>query len=212
MQDISNSCDLQRPQEFVSVGSKALMEMGSVEDGEEVEQVRGSPCVQSRSPVTAPLGILTSTGGFPSKSLRKCLGAAFRRPHPGFSGTCCDCRELPDRGTLRTRLECNLEAEVLCVTDESVDLLNRGLDAYMKRLIKPCMELARARCNGETINVVNRKFHDSCGTWKNENLQMPNHSCSASLLDFQVAMKLNPQFLGEEWPVKLENICLREFK
>ncbi|GJN23220.1 hypothetical protein PR202_gb10849 [Eleusine coracana subsp. coracana] len=35
----------------------AVGKVVSVEDGEEVEQVRSAPCVQSRSPISAPLGI-----------------------------------------------------------------------------------------------------------------------------------------------------------
>ncbi|KAK1402468.1 hypothetical protein POM88_002073 [Heracleum sosnowskyi] len=43
--------------ELLSLGSRPPIEVLSVEDGEEVEQAAGSPGIQSKSPVTAPLGI-----------------------------------------------------------------------------------------------------------------------------------------------------------
>ncbi|KAJ6905795.1 LOW QUALITY PROTEIN: hypothetical protein NC652_023526 [Populus alba x Populus x berolinensis] len=41
--------------ELLSLGSRPPVEVASVEEGEEVDQMAGSPSVQSRSPVTAPL-------------------------------------------------------------------------------------------------------------------------------------------------------------
>ncbi|KAJ6905790.1 LOW QUALITY PROTEIN: hypothetical protein NC652_023522 [Populus alba x Populus x berolinensis] len=44
--------------ELLSLGSRPPVEVASVEEGEEVDQMAGSPSVQSRSPVTAPLVFL----------------------------------------------------------------------------------------------------------------------------------------------------------
>jgi hypothetical protein len=32
------------------------------------------------------------------------------------------------------------------------------------------------------------------------------------MLDFKVAMELNPQQLGEDWPLLLEKICMHSFE
>ncbi|KAK1395125.1 Transcriptional regulator of RNA polII, SAGA, subunit [Heracleum sosnowskyi] len=48
--------------ELLSLGSRPPLEVVSVEDGEEVEQAAESPSIQSRSPFTAPLGIVVNKG------------------------------------------------------------------------------------------------------------------------------------------------------
>ncbi|RVW57438.1 hypothetical protein CK203_078843 [Vitis vinifera] len=47
------------------------------------------------------------------------------------------------------------------------------------------------------------------GMWPVRYVQKPAGSIPASILDFRVAMELNPYILGEDWPVKLEKVCLR---
>ncbi|KMZ69821.1 hypothetical protein ZOSMA_206G00290 [Zostera marina] len=195
--DISNSNDMQRLQEFVSIGSKAL---GSVEDGEEVEQEKGSPGVQSRSPIRAPLGIsMTTSSSVMHKQLRAYLGDAFCHSTPS--------KELPDysdTGTTIDQLELELKRKGLSLSPECVDLFKSGTQAYLKRLMKPFLELARVRCNLETINDGGRNIiSDTRGTWKREAM---HKSYQASLVDFQVAVKLNPQLLGKNCSAVLEKL------
>ncbi|XP_077220312.1 uncharacterized protein LOC143854313 [Tasmannia lanceolata] len=191
---VTNSSDLKRsekPQsgtELVSIGSKALAEVVSVEYGEEVEQVADSPCVQSRSPIRAPLGIPMRVS-VARKAL--CNGSAPE--------TCHNSSELPDVRSLKKRLEQKLELEGLDVSVGYVDLLNNSLDAYLKRLIKPCMKLAETRC-------IEKHRTPVCPL---QCVQRSNHGFSASLLDFRVAMESSPQLLGQDWPVQLEKICFR---
>ncbi|KAK1268091.1 hypothetical protein QJS04_geneDACA006345 [Acorus gramineus] len=173
----TKSCVIQRPNEpeLISVGSKAFV--GSVEDGEEVEQEAWSPNIQSRSPLRPPFGVVMR-----SKSSKKVI-------HKSMSivrETCSNSSVLPDVKALKERLESKLEAEGLSVSMDYTDVLNGGLDAFLKRLIRPCMELARVHKN---------------------NLR-PRQGFSASLLDFQAAMQLNPRLLGEDWPTQLEKISL----
>ncbi|KAJ0241825.1 hypothetical protein HA466_0211870 [Hirschfeldia incana] len=103
-----------------------------MEEGEEVEQSVG----QRRSPLTAPLGVS--------------LTGSVRRNGESF---CC-CRnsgELPDTTTLRSVLEKRLlEKEGVKVSVEAADVLNRGLDAFVKRLIGPCLSLVRR----ESVSVL----------------------------------------------------------
>lgn len=210
LQEVSNSCDPQRSREqqsaveVVSIGSKALLEVASVEDGEEVEQVRGSPCVQSRSPVRAPLGITLSAGSCSRKPLRIGSTASSNFSMPSVPETCHSASELPDLISLKTRMEHQLEAQGLGLSVECVNLLNSSLDVYLKGLIKPCIDLARARCSSESIQRQNSR---RLGV-RQEQFQRPNQFYSAALHDFRVAMELNPRVLGVDWPEKLEKICL----
>ncbi|KAJ6805479.1 uncharacterized protein M6B38_152395 [Iris pallida] len=211
-QEVTNSCDIQRSRgqqsapELISIGSKAFLEVGSVEDGEEVEQVRGSPGVQSRSPVTAPLGL--SFGSLPRKALHNGSSASFGFPKPNIPETCSRSYELPDTRALMKRLEGKLEHEGLGLSVDCVNLLNHGLDAYLKRLMRPCIELARSRCTNNQIRQVNGNSNNGTnGMWHEEHVQISNQGFSASLLDFQVAMDLNRQLLGGHWPIQLEKIC-----
>ncbi|KAE8707026.1 putative transcription factor [Hibiscus syriacus] len=113
---------------------------GSVEDGEVVNQAAGSPSIQSRSPVRAPLGI-----SFNAKGIR-------RVPWNGLESASdtCYCRGvLPDSISLRKRLERELEG--LNISVDCADVLNNSLDIFMKRLITPCLELAGSRSEEKLI-------------------------------------------------------------
>lgn len=211
-QEVTHSCDIQRSKEqqsapeVISIGSKALLEVTSVEDGEEVEQVRGSPGVQSRSPITAPLGL--SFGSISRKALYKGPAAILSLSKPHTLETCHTSYELPDIRALKKRLEAKLEHHGLSISVDCVNLLNHGLDEYLKRLIRPSVDLARSRCNSGNMSRVNDNFDSNMkGIWLTEHVQKAHQSHSASLLDFKVAMESNPQLLGGDWPTQLEKIC-----
>ncbi|KAF7840751.1 Transcriptional coactivator Hfi1/Transcriptional adapter 1 [Senna tora] len=183
---ISKAQEQQSATELHSLGSRPP---ASVEDGEEVEQMAGSPSIQSRSPVTAPLGISMNFG-----CGRKHLSnvSTCGRYYPE---TCQSSGDLPDTSSLRRRLEQKLEKEGLTMTVDCVNLLNNSLDAYMKRLIESCISLTGSR-RGSNVLPPGRY------------MQTITHSACASLLDFRVAMELNPQILGPDWPIQLEKIGL----
>lgn len=73
------------------------------------------------------------------------------------------------------------------------------LNVYLKRLIKSCVGLVGARYMPTTSGHV-------------EVMQDQRQRCSISLHDFKVAMELNPQQLGEDWPLLLEKISMQSFK
>ncbi|KAJ4788129.1 hypothetical protein LUZ62_039375 [Rhynchospora pubera] len=104
-------------------------EVGSVEDGEEVEQVRGSssPCVQSRSPIRAPLGV------------------PKRIPGGYFSVLNLFGSELPDTRSLSRELGKRLATRGIVISDDCANLLNISLDIFLKRLVREGTELAQAR-------------------------------------------------------------------
>ncbi|KAL7227390.1 hypothetical protein ACSBR1_022272 [Camellia fascicularis] len=182
--------------ELHSLGSRPPIEVASVEDGEEVEQIAGSPGVQSRSPVTAPFGISINFSG----SRKTIFNGSVCNFH---LQTCQNSVELPDTRSLRSRLERKLEMEGLHISVDCANLLNNGLDVYLKRLIEPCMGLARSRCgNGQITHGMN-------GFLPARYMERPSQSIYASMLDFHVSMESSPRILGEDWPIQIEKICSR---
>nr|KYP37899.1 hypothetical protein KK1_040881 [Cajanus cajan]KYP37900.1 hypothetical protein KK1_040882 [Cajanus cajan] len=98
--------------------------------------------------------------------------------------SCCDNGRLSDTDTLRKRMEQIATVQGLgSVSMECANTLNNVLDVYLKRLIRSCIDLVGARS-----------------------------PVSVSLRDFKVAMELNPQQLGEDWPLQLEKISMQSFE
>nr|KYP75297.1 hypothetical protein KK1_008016 [Cajanus cajan] len=187
--------------ELNSLGSRPPI---SVEEGEEVEQMAGSPSIQSRSPVTAPLGI--------PMNFSRC-----RRLHSNvslcskdFPESCHGNGHLPDTRSLRSRLEQKMEKEGLTVSVDCVNLLNNALDSYLKRLIESFMDLAGSRSGNEHVRQQNRQLVTGSNVLlPGRCMQTATRSTVASALDFRLAMELNPQVLGPDWPIQLEKICIR---
>ncbi|KAK4802575.1 hypothetical protein SAY86_000778 [Trapa natans] len=183
--------------ELLSPGSRPPIEVASVEDGEEVEQNAGSPGVQSRSPVTAPLGISVNVG-LPRKALPKNSVIGYS----SHGERCQDSGFLPDTQSLRRLLMHKLEDEGLKITLDCVNLLNSGLDSYIKRLISPCLSLARSRQDKDRSRQIT--FETGTSTSRIAPA-LPNYVC-ASTLDFRAAMEMNPWVLGGCWYTHLEKI------
>ncbi|VVB18201.1 unnamed protein product [Arabis nemorensis] len=151
------------------VSSSCRQQQWSMEDGEEVDQL--IRCWKSQ-PIEAPFGV----------NLRDVIKKQVR------IRTCYSSGELPDSVSLKKKLEddSSIMEEGLEVSVGFVNSLNAGLDLFLKRLIKPCLELAASRSSsrGEV------------------------RSSAFSLVDFQVAMESNPLILGGNWSAKLEKIRL----
>ncbi|EXB76674.1 hypothetical protein L484_011520 [Morus notabilis] len=204
---LSKPQEQQSATELLSLGSRPPVEVASVEDGEEVEQDAGSPGVQSRSPVTAPLGISMNLGGARKALCNISIGNNYRLE------TCQNSGELPDTRLLRSRVKRKLEMKGINISMDCVNLLNNGLDAYLKRLIEPCMGLAGSRCGNEQLKPFNSRFiHGLNKTVPGRFAQNPTKSTCVSMLDFHTAMQLNPHILGEDWAVQLEKIGLHAFE
>ncbi|PKU83301.1 uncharacterized protein LOC110099350 [Dendrobium catenatum] len=213
--EFTNSCDVQRSREqqsapeLISIGSKALLEVLSVEDGEEVEQVRGSPSIQSRSPIRAPLGIVLNSGGLNRRALPNRYASILHLAKSEVHECCRISSMLPDMLSLRKCLERKLETEGLDLSVDYVNLLNHALDAYLKKMIKPCLELARSRSGNNNFSGTRGNFqHGINGLWHGEDVRNSSQCYSASMTDFRVAMQSNPRVLGVCWPVQLEKICI----
>ncbi|XP_062089637.1 uncharacterized protein LOC133796169 [Humulus lupulus] len=190
--------------ELLSLGSRPPVEVASVEDGEEVEQDAGSPGVQSRSPVTAPFGISINLGGARKALSNLSIGNNYR------AETCQNSGELPDTKSLRSRVKQKLEMEGLGISVDCANLLNNGLDAYLKRLLEPPIRLAGSRRENEHTKQLNSRFiRGANGTVIPGRQQSQLASTCVSLLDFRAAMELNPKLIGEDWALQLEKIGLR---
>ncbi|KAL6993832.1 hypothetical protein U1Q18_011945 [Sarracenia purpurea var. burkii] len=180
--------------ELLSLGSRPPPEVNSVEEGEEVEQTAGIVDIYSRGPVRAPLGISIS---------------GKKRQKVFCIESCLSNGVLPDSSCLKSRLEQKLEMESLKISVDCVNLLNNGLDTYLKTLIKPCLELAGSRSgNKQPSEVHNQVIFGLNGIRPVRYAQKPSRPVSVSLLDFRIAMESNPTRLGDDWPLQLEKICL----
>ncbi|KAK9284678.1 hypothetical protein L1049_023854 [Liquidambar formosana] len=189
--------------ELFSLGSRPPGEVNSVEDGEEVDQAAGSPSIRSRSPVRAPLGIPINVKGT-KKATSNGSASALN------TETCHNIGELPDTSSLMNRLGQKLEMEGFKISVDCVNLLNNGLDVFLKRLIRPCLELAGSRSGHKQLNQGHGQTVPGLnGMRPVRYVQKPTMSIPASILDFRVAMELNPMILGEDWPIQLEKVCLR---
>lgn len=200
------------------VRGKDQNNLAAVEDGEEVEQ--DSRLKVSKSPLLAPLGIpfcSASTGG-----ARKSVPVT----HIGDFVSCFDIAGLSDSEMLRRRMEQIAAAQGLGgVSTECANTLNNMLDVYLKRLIRSCLELVGARSTSDTSMYAVQKQQTPSklinGLWPSNHLHMQSGAPplgeqrvhrSVSLLDFKVAMELNPQQLGEDWPLLLEKISMQAFE
>lgn len=154
--------------QITEVVSSSFKQQRSMEDdGEEVDQLIRCWRIQ---PIEAPFGV----------NLRDVIK---RRRHAGM---CYSSRELPDSISLKKKLEEDMEEEGLEVSVGFANSLNAGLNVFLQRLIKPCLELAASKSSSRG---------EVCPS-------------SASMVHFQVAMELNPSIVGEDWSTKLEKIRL----
>ncbi|XP_006652947.1 uncharacterized protein LOC102718262 [Oryza brachyantha] len=175
----------------------------------------------SNSPLRAPLGI-----PFCPVS----VGGARKLPPPISADedqctSCCEHHELLNTELLHRRMEKTAESLGLAgVTLDCADLLNSGLDKYLKNLIRSSVELIGANVQNDARKGALYKQHsygkNVNGVWLPNHVQMQSSSGPSgaandirsnhliSIDDFKVAMQLNPQQLGEDWPVLLEKICL----
>ncbi|CAA6662320.1 unnamed protein product [Spirodela intermedia] len=211
------------PRDKSSVQNKDSVDVAVVEDGQEVEKTE---VIQyDRGPIRAPLGI-----PFCPASIG---GARHLAPSPpcastSFASNRCS-GELCHTEALKKRMEQIAEAQGLGgVSMDCANLLNNGLDAYLKRLIRSCVDLVGTRSGNEAMKqpAFKQQAHvrNPSGIWQGnqahvqngvgslEGMQESRSNHSVSVLDFRVAMELHPQQLGEDWPLLLEKVCHRSFE
>ncbi|CAL0323208.1 unnamed protein product [Lupinus luteus] len=215
---------IQRPAKKSRIYSEGPTEALIVENGEvAVEQLNRLGF--SRSPLIAPLGIpycSVSVGG-----AHKAMPVSSSSSS-GFVSYC-DCGRLSDTVTLRSRMEQIAIVQGFGgVSMECANMLNNVLDVYLKRLIRSCVGLVGARSKtepskppvskqriqGKVVNsmLLNNHLHMQSVSRPEEPEPEHRPPCSVSSHDFKVAMQLNPQQLGEDWPLLLEKISMQSFE
>ncbi|KAL3529012.1 hypothetical protein ACH5RR_008334 [Cinchona calisaya] len=177
--------------------------------------------VHARSQLQAPLGVPFCPGSVGGARRALPIASSSRSVSTFNSGF------LLDNVTLRERME-QIAAEqgLEGVSMDCANLLNNGLDVYLKGLISSCVDLVSARSGHEPIRNKKQqapmKLVNGVRPGHLYQMQstvrplevMPEHRlrCPISLQDFRVAMELNPQQLGEDWPLLLEKICTHAFE
>ncbi|GER54138.1 transcriptional adapter 1 [Striga asiatica] len=168
----------------------------------------------------------------PMSPIRAPLGVPFcyKGSSGGYKGSFFSDGVLWDSVSLRERMEhIALGKGLEGVSLDSADLLNRGLDSYMKRLISSCIELVGSR-KGNEVSKSSSSVNKQYGYSKPVNGVRPGYKnlvqssgklpevheqinyCPISLRDFRVAMEMNPRNLGEDWPLLMEKICVKAFE
>jgi hypothetical protein len=203
------------------IRGKGPTEISTMEDGEELEQLNRFNF--AKNPLIAPLGIpyCSASVGGPRKSLPV--------NSTGDYVSCSDSGRLSDTDTLTRRMEqIAMVQGIGGVSTECASMLNSVLDVYLKRLIKSCVDLVGSRSANEPTKLPNSKKQIQGklinGMLQHNQLHVqsagrltesePEHRSqfSVSLHDFKVAMELNPQQLGEDWPLQLEKISMQSFQ
>ncbi|XP_056174672.1 uncharacterized protein LOC115671511 [Syzygium oleosum] len=212
---------IQQPINKYRVHGKDQTLVPVLEEREDVEQVHILD--SARNPLVAPLGI-----PFCSPS----IGGGTRSFPVGSNGdyaSCYDYGQLFDSETLKKRIEQIAAGQGIGgVSQDCANILNSSLDVYLKQLIRSCVELVGARSGnpkGHPLQKLQVPGRVSMGMSQSKNhlatrgsssvvggMQEESSPSSISLLDFKTAMELNPQQLGEDWPLLLEKISMRSYE
>ncbi|KAH7331810.1 hypothetical protein KP509_20G051400 [Ceratopteris richardii] len=249
--------DLSRPTQQLDWGAKQLStETGSLrhplkrarvmpQTPKANASVIDSGCQQSiKAQILPPISLETSIksslgvcfhGGMTDTGLRKPVLHAFpfhTLLQSGLDKEFEHSGDLPDSDLLQSLMEQSAISEGLeGVSRDGAVLLNVALDMYLKRLIKSCIDISKAKASSQSDSeriaeasssqdkeaFANMKVHlgvngvslrPMAELLKRDKEQM---QASLSLTDFKAAMNTCPQQLGENWPVQLEKISFRIF-
>ncbi|CAI9763364.1 unnamed protein product [Fraxinus pennsylvanica] len=129
-----------------------------------------------------------------------------------YMDTCFNNGELPGTSSLKKRLDRKLEMEGLKISTSCVNLLNNGLDIFMKRLVEPCLDLVASRSKRTLHNQVYHQAKFIINGIRPIYIQNPKRLFFVSMLDLQVAMESNLRILGPDWSLQLEEVSLRATK
>lgn len=174
--------------------------------------------VCNRHQVQAPLGISLSPARAGGAQRALALASNIRCSSFHNEGG------LLDTKTLRDRMEQVASAQdIEGVSMDCASLLNNGLDAYLKGLIRSCIEVMKTRCGDrlrksslhmnsfpkDKVVLPSDRFWLQNGGRPLEFREEVKPPFVISMLDFKVCMELKPQQPGEDWPVLLEKISAR---
>ncbi|KAK8448535.1 hypothetical protein SEVIR_7G047000v4 [Setaria viridis] len=168
---------------------------------------------QSQGPVQAPLGIQLRPGSFAGFQKPSALASISSKD---TSDTCIEFGELCDTLSVKKRMDKIAESEGLeGVSIECANLLNNGIDVFIKQLIGPCVELVTARSqlgklrNEALKQQLRRKLINGVSLQNHIPGQggiIPPETNSISMQDLKAVMELNPCLLGVNASLLLEKI------
>lgn len=159
---------------------------------------------RAQLPVQAPIGIQFGAANF--CQTRKPSALASVNSDDG-SVSCYDHGELCDTLSLRKKMEKTAHEEGLeGVSIECADLLNNGVDTFLKQLIGSCVELVRARSQHGKLShaalkqQLSRRLINGVSLQNNAHVQggviPPGVTNSISMQDLKAVSELNPRLLG----------------
>ncbi|CAM0904971.1 unnamed protein product [Alopecurus aequalis] len=165
-------------------------------------------------PLQAPIGIQFSAANFCQTRKPSALASVNS---DDSSVSCYDHGELCDTLSLKKRMEKSAQAEGLeGVSVECADLLNNGVDVFLKQLIGSCVELVGARSqHGKFSHAalkqqLCRKLINGVSMQNHANVQggiVPTGTTnSISMQDLKAVSELNPRLLGANTSELLEKI------
>ncbi|KAK9066332.1 hypothetical protein SSX86_013653 [Deinandra increscens subsp. villosa] len=157
------------------------------------------------------------------------LHAPLRIPHLRVSGSIRASSLASNSATgclietvkLKERMEALSATQGLRVSMDCSSVVNNGLDAYLKRLIQSSSELSGSisGSGSGSMNKDSMKHQANFRPLINGYIPVYHHQKQEltpkrliSLLDLTVAMELNPQQLGGDWPILLEKVCIHGLK
>ena len=168
---------------------------------------------QSHGPVQAPLGIQLRPDSI--RGARKPLPLASLSSKD-TSDTCIDFGELCDTLSVKKRMDQIAESEGLeGASIECANLLNNGIDAFIKQLIGSCVELVTARSqlgilrNQVLKQQLRRKLVNGVSLQNHipgQGCIVPSETNSISIQDLKAVMELNPRLLGVNASLLLEKM------
>lgn len=159
---------------------------------------------RAQLPVQAPIGIQFGAANFCQTRKPSALASVNS---DDSSVSCYDHGELCDTLSLRKKMEKTAQEEGLeGVSIECADLLNNGVDTFLKQLIGSCVELVRARSQHGKLShaalkqQLSRRLINGVSLQNNAHVQggviPPGVTNSISMQDLKAVSELNPRLLG----------------
>ncbi|KAI4387096.1 hypothetical protein MLD38_004954 [Melastoma candidum] len=159
-----------------------------------------------RNQMNAMLGLPFCAVGSADRARKTILGESYYQ--------CSGGKGLLDSQTLRDRMQHFVSAQGLeAVSMECVNLLNKGLDSYLRRLIHSCFAVTRAKHrDGLTVRGLHSGLSNQRTQLQDNGRSLDYRKSDRSpirmtMSDFKVSMELNPQQLGKNWPLQMEKLC-----
>jgi hypothetical protein len=165
-------------------------------------------------PVQAPIGIQFGAANFFQTRKPSALASVSS---DDSSVSCYDHGELCDTLSLRKKMEKMAQTEGLeGVSLECADLLNNGVDVFLKQLIGSCVELVGARSQHGKLSYaalkqqLSRKLINGVSLQNHAHAQgdirPPGTTNSVTIEDLKAVSELNPRLLGVNASGLLEKI------